>query len=111
MHLKRPVPLFNTDTLKDLKAGDKVYICEGVFDAMMLEQQGYKAVAILGVNNFKPEMAELFKGLEVVLCLDNDESGKLGTQTLARVFLFNGQSGKTKTLPDGVKDITEYFIK
>ncbi len=111
MHLKRPVPLFNTDTLKDLKAGDKVYICEGVFDAMILEQNGYKAVAILGVNNFKPEMTKLFKGLEVVLCLDNDESGKQGAKALARLFLFNGQSVKTKLLPDGVKDITEYFIK
>jgi len=111
LHLKRPVPLFNSDTLKDLKAGDKVYICEGVFDAMMLEQNGFKAVAILGVNNFKPEMTELFKGLEVVLCLDNDESGQQATQTLARLFLLQGQRVKTKTLPDGIKDITEYFIQ
>lgn len=111
LQIKRPVPLFNTDTLKDIKKGDKIYLCEGVFDAMMLEQEGYKAVAILGVNNFKPEMTGLFKGLEVILCLDNDESGKLATQTLARIFLLQGQRVKTKKLPDGIKDITEYFIK
>jgi DNA primase len=111
MHLKRQVPLFNIDTLRGIKVGGKVYICEGVFDAMMLEQEGFKAVAILGVNNFKPEMSQLFKGLEVVLCLDNDEGGRQGTKALARLFLLNGQSVKTKVLPDGVKDITEYFIK
>jgi len=111
LQIKRPVPLFNTDTLKDIKKGDKIYICEGVFDAMILEQEGYKAVAILGVNNFKPERAGLFKGFDVVLCLDNDESGKLATQALARIFLLQGQKVKTKQLPDGIKDITEYFIK
>ena len=111
MHLKRPVPLFNTDTLQNLTKGERVYICEGVFDAMMLEQNGFKAVAILGVNNFKPDMAELFSGLDVVLCLDNDEQGKQATQALARIFLSQGQSVKTKTLPEGIKDITEYYIK
>lgn len=111
LQIKRPVPLFNTDTLKDIKKGGKIYICEGVFDAMILEQEGYKAVAILGVNNFKPEKAELFKEFEVVLCLDNDESGKLATQALARIFLLQGQEVKTKKLPEGIKDITEYFIK
>ena len=115
MHLKSPTPLFNTDTLigglNPSKQGGKIYICEGVFDAMMLEQQGYKAVAILGVNNFKPEMTGLFSGLNVVLCLDNDESGKQATQALSKLFLLNGQIIKTKILPDGIKDITEYFIK
>lgn len=111
LQIRRPVPLFNTDTLKDIKPGSKIYICEGVFDAMILAQEGYKAVAILGVNNFKPEKARLFKGLEVVLCLDNDESGKLATQALARIFLLQGQKVFTKQLPEGIKDITEYFIK
>lgn len=111
LHLKKPVPLFNTDTLKGIRAGERAYICEGVYDAMMLEQHGYKAVAILGVNNFKPEMANLFKGLDVVLCLDNDESGREATKALARLFLLQGQSVKTKLLPDGVKDITEYFLR
>lgn len=111
LQIKRPVPLFNADILEDIAPGSKIYICEGVFDAMLLAQEGYKAVAILGVNNFKPEKAELFKGLDVVLCLDNDESGKLATQALARIFLLQGQKVKTKRLPDGIKDITEYFIK
>ena len=111
LHIKRPVPLFNTDKLKELEKGDKVYIAEGVFDAMILEQNGYNAVAILGVNNFKPEYTELFKGLEVVLCLDNDEAGERATGELAKIFLLKGQAVTAKQLPDGVKDITDYFAK
>ena len=49
------IPLFNTNTLTGLAKDERVYICEGVFDALVMEQEGYHAVAILGVNNFKPE--------------------------------------------------------
>lgn len=111
LHLKRPVPLFNTDTIQNLTRGEKVYICEGVFDAMILEQNGFKAVAILGIYNFKPGRAELFKRLDVVLCLHNDDQGRQATQALARVFLSQGQSVKVKVWPDGIKDITEYYTK
>lgn len=111
LHIKRPVPLFNADKIAELEKGNKIYIAEGVFDAMILEQNGYNAVAILGVNNFKPEYTELFKGLEVVLCLDNDEAGERASNELAKAFLLKGQAVKIKQLPDGIKDISEYFIK
>jgi DNA primase len=111
LHIKKEVPLFNTDTLKTMQAGDRVYLCEGVFDAMILEQEGFKAVAILGVNNLKPEMTDLFKGLEVVLCLDNDEAGKEATKQVARAFALRGQEVYIKQLPAGIKDITEYFTR
>jgi len=111
LHIKKPVPLFNPDALTGLTKGSKVYVCEGAFDAMILEQNGYKAVGILGVNNFKPDYTELFKGLELVLCLDNDDAGERATGELAKMFLLKGQAVKSKQLPDGIKDITEYFIK
>lgn len=112
LHLKGvSVPLYHKDILKDLKRGDRVYICEGVFDAMMLEQNGYHAVAILGVNNFKPEMTHQFKGLDVVLMFDNDEAGERATKEVAKMFFLNGQEVRTKRLPENVKDITDYFIK
>ena len=78
---------------------------------MILEQEGFKAVAILGVNNLKPEMTDLFKGLEVVLCLENDEAGKEATKQVARAFALRGQEVYIKQLPAGIKDITEYFTR
>jgi len=110
LHLKRPVPLYNTNALTETRQDKKIYICEGVFDALMLEQNNYKAVGILGVNNFKPDYADLFKGLDVVLALDNDEAGERGTKDLAKMFLLKGQGVSSKQLPDGKKDITDYFI-
>jgi len=104
------VPLFNADILKRIETGNAVYICEGVFDAMVLEQNGFNAVAILGVESFKPEWAGFFTGLDVVLCLDNDEAGTEATRKLAEMFYLKGIQVHKKTLPQGVKDVTDYFI-
>ena len=103
--------LFNADRLADLEKGDKVYICEGEFDAMILDQQGFNAVGVLGTTNFNADDIELFKGLDVVLALDNDEAGERATQTIAEMFLFKGHKINSKRLPDGIKDITDYFTK
>lgn len=111
LNIRPDVPLFNADILKRLKKGDRIYICEGVFDAMILQQYDYNAVAILGVNNFKQEMINFFKDFDVVLVLDNDESGKKATKELARLFFFNGRKVKIKQLPENIKDITEYFLR
>jgi len=110
LHLKRPVPLYNADALTETDKGKKIYIAEGVFDALMLEQNNYKAVGILGINNFKPYYVDLFKGLDIVLALDNDEAGERGTKELAKMFLLKGQGVSSKQLPDGIKDITDYFL-
>ncbi len=63
----------------------------------------------MGVNNFKPDYTDLFKGLDVVLALDNDEAGERGTNELAKMFYLKGQGVSSKQLPDGIKDITDYF--
>lgn len=110
LHLKRPVPLYNRDALTDIEKGKKIYIAEGAFDTIMLEQNGYKAVGILGVNNFKPDYIDLFKGLDVVSALDNDPAGERGTNELAKMFYLKGQKIKSKQLPSGIKDINDYFL-
>lgn len=103
--------LFNADRLADLEKGNKVYICEGEFDAMILDQQGFNAVGVLGTTNFNADDIELFKGLDVVLALDNDEAGERATKEIAEMFLLKGQRVKSKQLPDGIKDITDCFTK
>ena len=105
-----PKPIFNLENLTKLKVGDKIYICEGVFDAMRLSQEGYNTVAILGVTDFRPEEVGLFKPFEVVLALDNDEAGKNMTQEIVNLFILKGKSVRVKQLPDGIKDITDYFL-
>ncbi|HOW16997.1 MAG TPA: toprim domain-containing protein [bacterium] len=106
-----PVVLFNRDKLFKLRKGATVYICEGVFDAMILEQYGLNAVAILGVQGFKPEWVKMFKELNTVLCLDNDKAGEDETKELVSIFLSNGVTVKTKELPEEFKDVTDYFLE
>jgi DNA primase len=103
-------PVFNLENLRKLKVGERVYICEGVFDAMRLSQEGYNAVAILGVTDFRPEEVDIFKPYEVVLALDNDEAGLTMSNEIAKLFTLQGKSVKQKILPEGIKDITDYFL-
>jgi len=110
LHLKRPVQMYNLDTLTDAGKGKRIYICEGIFDALILEQSGYRAIAILGAGNFKREWTELFKGQDVVLCLDNDEAGRRGIDTLTEMFNLSGQGVTIKELPKGIKDINDFYL-
>lgn len=103
-------PIFNLESLTKLNPGDKVYICEGAFDAIRLEQEGYNAVAILGVTDFRPEEVDQFKPFEVVLALDNDKAGQDRTEVIANSFLLKGKGVEIKQLPEGIKDITDYFL-
>ena len=105
-----PKSIFNLEVLTKAKAGDKVFICEGVFDAMRLNQEGYNTVAILGVTDFRPEEVDLFKPFEVVLALDNDMAGRNMSQEIAKLFILKGKSVRIKQLPTGIKDITDYFL-
>ena len=59
-----------------------VCITEGTLDTMWLDQHGCPSVAILGASLSKAQ-EELTLGLqteELVLCLDNDEAGRIGFQ-------------------------------
>ena len=105
-----PKPIFNLENLAKLSKGDRVFICEGVFDAMRLSQEGYNAVAILGVTDFRPEEVEIFKPFEVVLALDNDKAGQDMSDEIAKLFTLQGKSVKQKILPEGIKDITDYYL-
>jgi DNA primase len=103
--------LFNGDILKDLKPGSRLYLCEGAFDSMILNQEGHNAVACLSTSSWKSVIARL-KGFEVVIAFDNDEAGhKAAIEIKEELFKLTGQEPAILKLPDGIKDVNEYFIK
>lgn len=104
------IPLFNLESLEDLQGG-KIHIAEGVLDTLAIEQSGRRAIGILGVHGLKEAYIPLFKGLEVVLCLDNDESGIGADKKYTELFFKHGQGVKIKKPPDGFKDFTEYLLE
>lgn len=110
-HLKgHGVPLFNLEALRDLQSG-KINIAEGVLDTLAIEQTGKRAVGIVGVHGLKEAYIPLFKGLEVVLCLDNDESGTEADKKYTELFFKHDQGVRVKKPPDGFKDFTEYLLR
>ena len=106
--------LFNADILKTLKKGERVYLAEGEFDTMILDQHGYNAVGVLGVSNYNEDTIKRLNDFDLQICFDNDEQGKKEAEKISRIF--NRQTGRLAyfetALKDAkVKDITELFIK
>ena len=106
--------LFNCDILKTLKKGERVYLAEGEFDTMILDQHGYNAIGVLGVSNYGEDTIKRLNDFDLQICFDNDEQGKKEADKVARIF--NRQTGRiayfeTAIRDAGVKDITELFIK
>lgn len=90
--------LFNSDLLKRIKPGVRVYLCEGEFDTMLLNQKGYNAVGLLGVSNYTEETIKRLVDYEVILTLDNDIRGREEAQKIRHIILKSG--GKDIILED-----------
>ncbi len=106
--------LFNGDILKTLKKGERVYLAEGEFDTMILDQHGFNAVGVLGVSNYSEDTIKRLNNFDLQICFDNDERGNKEADKVARIF--NRQTGRIayfeKALKDaGVKDVTDLFTK
>lgn len=98
--------LFNADCLWTT---DKVVICEGEIDAMLLNQWGFPAVSsTAGAGTFKEKWAELFLFVPKIWILyDNDEAGRKG-ETLVHSIL---RRAKIVRYPQGIKDAGDLFSK
>jgi len=95
--------LFNEDAL----FADEVLITESPTDCIFAEQQGYRAVALLG-KSLKAEHAAKFSRCRVIyLCLDGDDAGIAGARKVGKII---GERAKVIHLPDGL-DLDEYLRK
>lgn len=87
-----------------------VIICEGEFDAMLLESKGFVAVTSTGgAFTFREEWLPILEGKDIYICLDNDQAGQQGTLKIARMI----PHAKVMVLPGvGSKgDVTDWFLQ
>lgn len=104
--------LFNGDILKTLKKGERVYLCEGEFDTMILEQYGKHAVGVLGVSNYEDDTIKRLNDFDLVIAFDNDERGRKEALKISNIFYKQtGREVIREKLPEGIKDITELIVK
>ena len=104
--------LFNSDILKMLKKGERVYLAEGEFDTMILDQHGYNAVGVLGVSNYSEDTIKRLNDFDLVIAFDNDERGRKEALKISNIFYKQtGREVIREKLPEGIKDITELIVK
>ena len=87
-------------------------ICEGEFDRLVLEAQGFIAVtATGGAGVFREEWArELSKIPHVYICYDHDEAGRRGARKVGQLL----PHAKLIALPADVGDggdVTDFFVR
>lgn len=105
------IPLFNRDILKTMDKTEPLYICEGEFDTMITAQNGFNAVGVVGVNGLKQEIVKELVGFNVYLAFDNDTAGQVAIKEVANRLVLGGVNVLGQVdLPEGVKDLTDYFL-
>lgn len=99
--------LFNIETIDCF---EPVYVCEGEFDACVLEQAGFRAVSVPSAGTkLTPEMKDqIMTSSMVVLSGDSDSTGsgymnKLWAELKERCYLLKW--------PDGMKDANQTFLE
>ena len=78
---------------------------------MILEQEGFHAVGVIGSSGFKAEWVEELAKFKVYLALDNDEAGRMGCEKISRLFHENNLPVCMLALPEGIKDVNEFFTE
>lgn len=102
--------LFNIKALKNDK--NYVCLCEGEMDAVRLDQEDIFAVSgTTGASTFKDEWVSEFKSKSVFICYDNDNAGRENSSKVAQKLSDAGIKSKVVELPEGIKDICEFFAK
>ncbi|MEB2297183.1 MAG: CHC2 zinc finger domain-containing protein [Ignavibacteria bacterium] len=77
---------FNMDVLNKIRPDEKLFICEGEFDTMILEQEGYKSIGVPGVTNIPVDKIDLIRNYDLYLAFDNDEAGDLAMHKMTNLL-------------------------
>jgi len=69
-----------------IEPGDHIYWCEGILDAIALNLNGRKAVAIMSSGTFPSESIKPYLGQDIkwIIALDNDATGRRSLQKHAK---------------------------
>jgi 5S rRNA maturation endonuclease (ribonuclease M5) len=107
--------LYNEFYFEDPPEDDApVFIVEGPYDALSIEQVGGHAVALLGVGTSSLErmIKKNRPRFPLIISLDNDKAGKNGTEKIKKLLECEGLPYIVRTVEAiGVKDANEALLK
>lgn len=96
-------------------SGEALFVTEGIFDALSLEELGFPAVALCGAANTGRLMQALdareAKPERVILAGDSDAAGQGMNGKLREQMTARGIACAVLALPDGCKDVNEALVK
>ena len=94
--------IYSWETLKT--ATDKIVICEGEFDRLILISKGIPAITSThGAMTFKQEWCKRLANVsKIYVCFDNDEAGRKGAERVAKMVENGGNKTYLITLPKEV---------
>ena len=81
-----PKRFFNIDILKTIRKDGIIYICEGEFDTIIMDQLGLKALGVPGVTNIPENSLELIKDFEIIAAMDNDSPGEKAVNKIVQLL-------------------------
>lgn len=95
--------IFNERYLKAKEAPAVVFICEGIYDALSIEEVGGKAIALNGIGQRRLlSMVKKYKPSSYfVLCLDNDAAGQQSTERIEQGLKELGAAYEVRTAQSG----------
>ena len=109
--------LFPLSALQEAReAGSTIHICEGEGDTLAGLSRGLHCITGTGgAGTWRAaEWNALFKGLDVIICYDNDDAGRDGTQKILKYLPNLAKSVKIVEWPDYMaekEDLTDFFVE
>lgn len=92
---------------------DDIYIAEGTFDAVSLDQCGYTVLASLGGHFGKETLKNVLAIVKdykrVILTFDNDEAGQKFSKDLGNILFGRKVNFAVAVIPSKYKDISDYY--
>lgn len=98
-------------------AGKALFVTEGIFDALSLEELGFPAVALCGAANTGKLVQKIDEYVpvawpeRVILAGDADAAGQGMNEKLRKQLTARGIACAVLALPDGCKDVNEALVQ
>lgn len=98
-------------------AGEALFVAEGIFDALSLEELGFPAVALCGAANTGKLVQKIDEYVpvawpeRVILAGDSDAAGQGMNEKLLEQLTARGIACAVLALPEGCKDVNEALVQ
>lgn len=108
---------FNREYIKEILEEERtIYICEGIFDALSIEEVGKKAIALNSTSNINKFIEYIKDNIKTsskysyILCFDNDKAGYKATEEMQEALKELKIRYRVLEIPKEYKDINEWYV-